>query len=139
MNGRGFVAVRARRESTSVDPKRVVQAFKVLLKSIHFLVTVFSILCEGLAQDGGKRRRRVRHHLIQGWRVLVDDVGQRLGDRSRLKRRTAAHHFEYQNAEAEYVGAFVQGLAACLFGRHVVDRPNDRTDGGVLLKHGVRI
>src|SRR5262249_55111852 len=81
------------------------------------LETLWGLLLQTPAYDVGDERRR-----NDLWRLRACDGGERVHSRRAGKRAPAGQHFVEHCTEGEDVGARVEGLALCLFRRHVRGR-----------------
>src|SRR6185369_11951611 len=69
-----------------------------------------------------KSRRCLRRKACEWRRILLRNRDDNVSRRLALKRHAARDHFIDHDAETPDVAACVDGLAACLLGRHVMRR-----------------
>ena len=84
---------------------------------------------EATADDGGEGRRQFPQLAVELRRLRVQNGVHGFDAGGSLERAASGEHFVKHGAEAENVGAWVDGFGSHLFGRHVSGR----------AKHGARL
>ena len=93
------------------------------------------IAFQTLADNFAQRRRNRGVHIHQWNRLFLGALDQARDGAVRMERYEAAQQFVENEPNRELVGAGIQFLAHCLFGRHVFHRPDHHSG----LSHAVAL
>ena len=103
---------------------------KQILGQIRDVLVTFLFVFFQTALNYSNQIARCPEPASDRFRLILNDLHQRVGEGGAYKRSFSRDHFVEHSANGKDVGALIDFEAACLFGAHI--RASSKTDPGVV-------